>query len=162
MSLRGFAKSMFILPKFKKRDFDPEKVSIEDIKLPTIINSFEDIITLTMIKDEVSTYKSLDYANKTIETLNIHTYHSFQIGIMLKHLKINKEIVIPNIKTLFPQIILNTPQKIVESKVFDIIKKYDSKVNKDLTSLQLTNDIEWTPLEAGYILYYLTFFQEKS
>ena len=159
MSLRGIAKSMFTLPRFKKRDFDPEKVSIEDIHLPIIINSFEDIITTNMVKDEYSTYKSLGYKNKTMETLNTHAYHSFQIGLMLKHIKIDKDIFIPNLENFFPKIILNTPEKIIESKVFDIIKQYDKQVSKDLTSLQLTNDIEWTPLEAGYLLYYIATYK---
>ena len=159
MSLTGIAKSMFSLPRFKKRDFDPEKVSIEDIHLPIIINTFEDIITVNMVKDEYSTYKSLDYKDKTIETLNTHVYHSFQIGLMLKYIKINRDMFIPNLETIFPKIILNTSKRMTESKIFDIIKKYDEKIKINLTSEQLTNDIQWTPLETGYLLYYIATYK---
>lgn len=159
MSLRGMVKNLFVSPRLKKRDFDPEKVSIEDIKLPTVIEDFEPIITTSMVKEEVSTYRSLEYRKKSMETLRCNDYHSLQIGAILKYIKLDMYLSIPKPAEVFPKQVLLVTKETLQSRVFDIFKKYDKTVKKNLTQTQLFHDIEWTPLDAGYLLYYLSVYK---
>jgi hypothetical protein len=159
MNLRDMIKKLFISPRLEKRDFDPKKVSIEDIKLPKGIKSFGSNIITSTIKDEVSTYKSLGYYAKGIETLECNVYHSLQIGIMLKYIQLDMYLFIAKPSDIFPKKILLATKETLQSRVFDIFKKYDNSVKKNLTQTQLLQDIEWTPLEAGYLLYYLSIYK---
>ncbi len=160
MGLGGFVKNIFNPVRLKKRTFDPEKVSIEDIKLPRIIDYFNSSITRSMVKEEISTYSSLNYKNKTMDELDNKEYHSFQIGIILKYLQLDYDLVVTNKDKIFPSFMKNIPSDTLQVKVFDIIAQYDKDIPKDPTGKQFTLDIRWTPLDAKYLLYYLTVYKE--
>ncbi len=162
MSLGGIAKRVFKSVTLKKRVFDPEKVSIEDIRLPAILVDLNDVIIVNMVKDERSTYKSLEYNKKSIKSLNEYTFHSFQIGIVLRYLQLNHDLLIPNKELIFPSIVVNSPFVTIQLKIFEIIYKYDIKITKSSTGIQLMNDIKWTPLDMSYLLYYLSIYKEKN
>lgn len=51
-------------PRFKKRSFDPEKMSIEDIILPSSLAEMDPEKTRELIKNEVDVFKSLGYKDK--------------------------------------------------------------------------------------------------
>ena len=162
MGLGGIVKKVFTSVKLKKRVFDPEKVSIEDIVLPKIIRNLGADITISMVKEEITTYNSLGYKDKSIETLERKVYHSFQIGIILKYLQLDLSLTGRYKKDIYPDFVHKLQFEALQTKVFDIIDMYDKNVKKDLVGAQLINEIEWTPLDATYLLYYLTIYKDKK
>ena len=142
-------------PRLKKRTFDPEAMSIEDIALPTSLLNIEVDNIQKMIEKEVATFKSLDYKNKTLEQLKVNEYHSYQIGIMLRYIKENRVFLIPNIDEIIPSFITGATRSQLHIKVFDIVYRYDLGVNKEMNISQLEKELKWTPREAGYLLRYL-------
>jgi hypothetical protein len=149
-------KVVTLSPRFKKRTFDPEAMSIEDINLPESLMrvSFEPIQKI--IENEVSIYKSLGYKDKPMEKLKVPEYHSYQIGILLRYIKEDRVFLIHNLKELVPSFILGASIKELHIKIFDIVYRYDLGVNKELTIEDLKKQLKWTPREMGYILRYLT------
>jgi len=144
-----------IAPRLKKRTFDPEAMSIEDISLPNSLMELgiEDI--KNMIEKEVTTFKSLDYKNKTLDQLKINEYHSYQLGIMLRFIKEERVFLIAKIDELIPSFIMGATRNQLHIKVFDIVYRYDLAVNKGMSTSQLEKEIKWTPREAAYLLRYL-------
>jgi len=139
----------------KKRDFDPKKLDTKDILLPEVIIQYSQITILKMVKEELKTFKFLDYKNKTQETLEQHSYHSLQIGILLRAIQLDLDLLVPNLEAIFPNSIIKLTKSALEVKIFDIVEKYNQHIPKNIAQLQLETDIEWTPLEAAYLLYYL-------
>jgi len=146
--------------KLKKRDYDPEIISIDDIIMPTIYKDIDFMITNAEIKTELQTYKSLGYRFKKEKELEILEYHSYQIGIMLNALRLDIDLKIPKIQNYFHKNILSLEKRTIHSKVSDIIKKYNNIVNKISSANMLKKDLVFTPLEASYLLYYLSFYKE--
>jgi|GEM_PF-3342146 hypothetical protein len=145
----------------KKRKFDPEILDINDIKLPVYFNDFDNNRTIRDIKSELQTFKSLGYRFRKIIELDKREYHSLQIGTLLKALSLNIDLKVVVNQDYFPDYIYDIGYTTVQSKVSEIIKKYDTEVSKMSTELQLKNQLIWTPLEAGYILFYLSFYQNS-
>ena len=144
-----------LAPRLKKRTFDPEAMSIEDISLPNALMNLDVQVLKNMIEDEVSTFKSLDYKNKTLNQLKINEYHSYQIGIMLRYIKEDRVFLIPNIDDVIPNFIMGATKNQLHIKVFDIVYRYDLGVNKEMSLEELAKEIKWTPNEAAYLLRYL-------
>ena len=144
-----------IAPRLKKRTFDPEAMSIEDISLPNSLMELDIEDIKNMIETEVSTFMSLGYKNKTLDQLKVNEYHSFQIGIMLRFIKEERVFLISKIDELIPSFIMGATRNQLHIKVFDIVYRYDLAVNKGMTLDQLEKEIKWTPREAAYLLRYL-------
>ena len=144
-----------IAPRLKKRTFDPEAMSIEDISLPNSLMELDIEDVKNMIEKEVSTFKSLGYNNKTLDQLKINEYHSYQIGVMLRYIKEERVFLIPTIDELVPSFIMGATRSQLHIKVFDLVYRYDLAVNKGMNISQLEKEIKWTPREAGYLLRYL-------
>jgi hypothetical protein len=144
-----------IAPKLKKRTFDPEAMSIEDISLPTSLMDLDIEEIRSIIENEVATFKSLGYKNKTLEQLKIMEYHSYQIGLMLRYIKEDRFFLIPYVDEIVPSFIMGATKKQLHIKVFDIVYRYDLGISKTISIEQLEKEIKWTPKEAGYLLRYL-------
>lgn len=144
-----------LAPRLKKRTFDPEAMSIEDISLPNALMNLDVEVIKNMIEEEVATFKSLDYKNKTLTQLKINEYHSYQIGIMLRYIKENRVFLIPNIEGIIPSFIMGATRNQLHIKVFDIVYRYDLGVNKEMSIEELAKEVKWTPSEAAYLLCYL-------
>lgn len=151
-------------PKFKKRKFDPEIINIDDINLPIEIKNMNNERVFADIKTDLNTYKLLGYRFKSEGELSeMQEYHSLQIGIMLQGLKINYDLQMRDLPSnYFPESIAKLHYHTVQGKVLDIIKKYDKVVTKTLSENQLHNETIWTPIDAAYILYYLSFYWKKD
>jgi len=144
-----------LAPRLKKRTFDPEAMSIEDISLPSTLMSLDIESVKNIIEDEIGTYRSLGYINKTLDHLKINEYHSFQIGIMLRYIKEDRVFLIPKIDEIMPSFILGATKNQLHIKVFDIVYRYDLSVNKESNRTDLEKEIKWTAREAGYLLRYV-------
>jgi len=144
-----------LAPRLKKRTFDPEAMSIEDISLPNALMNLDPEEIKNMIEKEVSTFKSLGYNNKTLDQLKINEYHSYQIGMMLRYIKEERVFLIADIEKIIPIFIMGATKQQLHIKVFDIVYRYDLGINKDMRLDELEKEIKWTPREAGYLLRYL-------
>jgi len=144
-----------LAPRLKKRTFDPEAMSIEDISLPNALMNLDPEEIKNMIEKEVSTFKSLGYKNKTLDQLKINEYHSYQIGMMLRYIKEERVFLIADIEELIPSFIMGATRQQLHIKVFDIVYRYDLGVNKNMSLEELEKEIKWTPKEAAYLLRYL-------
>ena len=144
-----------LAPRLKKRTFDPEAMSIEDISLPNALMGLDIEDIKNMIEKEVATFKSLGYINKTLDQLKINEYHSYQIGIMLRYIKEERVFLISNIEKIIPNFIMGATRKQLHIKVFDIVYRFDLAVNKNMSLEELEKEIKWTSREAGYLLRYL-------
>lgn len=142
-------------PRFKKRRFDPEKMTIDDIILPEAINDIDPDKIRDMIKNEVNTYKALGYKDKPLEQLKVQEYHSYQIGLMLKYIKEERLYLIPQPQNVLPSYALNITKRQLHVKVFDVVYRYVNAVNKEQGEEKLKNELKWSPLDAAYLLCYL-------
>ena len=78
MSLFGpIVQILHSAPRFKKRKFDPEKMTLDDIILPEVLANLDEDKIRDMIRDEVDTYKALDYKNKPLDQLKVQEYHTY-------------------------------------------------------------------------------------
>lgn len=157
MGLFGnISKKIFNTAKIKKRDFDPAKMSAEDITLPFSIAKTDNTLIKGLLEHYISAYKSLGYKNKNAQDLgSIKEYSSYEIGVLLKYIKDNQVYSIPNKEKILPDFILNISKKQLHLKVFDLVHRYEIGVNKTLNIEELKMELKWTPLDMGYILYYI-------
>jgi len=148
-------KVLGIAPRLKKRTFDPEAMSEEDIDLPSSIMNFDKEDMRLTIKREIDTFRVLGYKEKTLDELKVEEYHSLQIGLMLKYVKEGKYFPIEKIEQLLPDFVLGATNKQLHIKVYDLVYRYDNIVNKESSLNDLAKEIIWTPQEAAYLLRYI-------
>ncbi len=161
MGFGGFITKVFTPVRLKKRTFDPEKVDIQDITLPKILLDLDPTLIKSMLKEELSTYKSLGYSTAIRKELDIKIYHSFQMGTILRYLQLGNDLFIANKDKIFPEFIIKLSKKQLIYKVFEIFDRYDRTIEKGLSTQNLTMQLKWTPAEIGYILYYLTVYKDE-
>ena len=150
--------NVFKSVKLKKRDYDPEMIAAGDIKLPLIFNGMEKGIVNPFIKTELQTYKSLGYRFKADFELAELTYNAYQIGLLIRAIKIGSDLKIKKPSTYFHKNIVEHENRTITAFVIDIIKKYEKIVKFTLSENLLKKENLFTPLEAGYLLYYLSFY----
>ncbi len=162
MGLGSVIKKIFIPPRLKKRTFDPEKIELIDLNLPDFIDTFNPDILSSMVREELSTFKSLGYKDKPLERLERKEYHSFQVGIILKFFLLENDLFITDKEDIFPKFILNTPRNKINEKIHYIINLYGNTVPSTLTGKALIDDVRWSPLDIAYLLYYLSIYKEHT
>ena len=155
--LSGFKNKVFgTAPKLKKRVFDPEKISIEDISLPTTFRAVEVDQLKEAILEEITTFKSMDYKNHPLEQLKDPEYHSYQIGLLLRYIQKDLVYFIPEPKDVLPSDVLYITKKQLHIKVFNIVHRYDNEIKKDALKEEMATQYEWAPIDAAYLLRYLS------
>jgi hypothetical protein len=160
MARGSILSKVFKLNKLKKRDYDPELIDIEDISMPIVFKSLDMTITNFEAKSELKSYKSLCYRFRTLSELEVNEYHAYQIGILLNAIKLEIDLKIDKPNDYFSPDILKLSTHTIQGKVFNLIKKYDKQVKKTLSENMLKKELLFTPIEASYLLYYLSFYLE--
>ncbi len=151
----------FQTKRLKKRDYDPEAISIEDIKLPTIYKEYDSTRINIEIKSELKAYKSLGYrTKKNLDDLENKAYHAFQIGMLIKAIKLDLEANIDVLDDYFHKDVLKLDQKTVVSMTSDVFKKFNKNTSSQKSEIMLKKDLLFTPNDLGYLLYYLTFYKK--
>jgi hypothetical protein len=159
MALGSMITKVFKLKKLKKRDYDPEIVDIQDIIMPTIYNNMDLTITNVEAKSELKSYKSLCYRFRTIQELTeLKEYHAFQIGILLNAIKLKVEFKIDKPQDYIHKDIVNLDKRTINGKVSDLIKRFDKEIKKTSSENMLKKELLFTPIDASYLLYYLSFY----
>lgn len=151
-----------IAPKLKKRRFDPEKMTVNDISLPPAFMGVSVDSLRDLIKSEVDTFESLSYKDKSYDELKIEEFHSYEVGIILRYLKDDNVYKNAKIDQILPIEVVNLSYKQLHLKVFEIVHRYDDLVNKKATLKELKEDIKWSPLEVAYLIRYLTLENRKK
>lgn len=144
-----------LAPRLSKMHFDPEKMSVEDIELPTVIKNNESDLR-EVVKEEIATYRALDYKNLPLDQLKFPEYHSYQVGLLLKYLKDDRVFVSSDIDNILNSAGLNLNKRALHIKVFDIVHRYNEYVDKRLRKEDLEAERKWTPLDMTYLLRYAT------
>jgi hypothetical protein len=144
--------------KLKKRNYDPEMIAADDIKLPLVFNGMEKGIINPSIKTELQTYKLLGYRFKKDFELNVLEYNAYQIGLLIRAIKIGADLKVNKPKNYFHKNIFEHENRTITAFVIDIIKKYEKIIKITLSVTSLKKENIFTPLEAGYLLYYLSFY----
>lgn len=160
MAFGGIFSKAFESVRLTKRVYDPELISIKDIELPLIFKSFDESRVQRDIKSELQTFKSLGYRFKDRNKLEDKEYYSLQIGIMLNALNHDIDLKIKNNKDYIPEFIYQSSNDTIIKQVSDIIKKFDKEVSKSISEIISKDEFIWTPIEAGYLLYYLSFYKD--
>ncbi len=156
MGMFGSIGKVFSSTRLKKRVFDPEKMSIEDITLPVCLRNIDEEEARELVKQEIDTFKSLGYVNMPIDQLKYPEYHSYQVGIILRFLKDDKVFLIPNLEKVLPSIALHITKRQLHVKVFDLIYRYNESIEPSELKQELERDTKWSPLEIAYLLHYCT------
>jgi hypothetical protein len=147
---------VFTSPKLKKRRFDPEKMSAEDIELPRVFKTIDNDRLRLLVKDEIDLFKTLDYKNKPDDQLKDPEYHSWQVGLLLKFIKEEMVYLYDAIDDILPSKTVYITKKNLHIKVFDIVYRYDNSVDKEFIKEELLQDIKWNAQEIAYLLKYIT------
>jgi len=156
MAMFGSMAKVFSTPKFKKRKFDPEKMSIEDIDLPRRYNLIDKEALRPLIKGEIDIFKALDYKHKPDDQLKCLEYNSWQIGILLKFIKEDMVYLYNDIENILSSNAVYITKKNLHIKVFNIVYRYNQEIDKDDPKEILEKDIRWSPQDAAYLLRYIT------
>jgi len=155
--LSGMKSKVFgTAPRLKKRTFDPEKMSVEDISLPIVFKKIEVEQLKDAIREELNTFKSMGYKNQPIDQLKDYEYHSYQIGLLLRYIQKDLVYFIPEPKDILPSDVLYITKRQLHIKVFNIVYKYDNEVNKDSLKEELVSKYNWSPIDTAYLLRYLS------
>lgn len=160
MAFGGIFKKAFTSVKLTKREYDPEIVSINDIKLPIIYSTMDEDRVHRDIKSELQTYKSLGYRFKDRDKLEDKEYYSYQIGILLNALNNEADLKIRRPSEYIPEFIYKASNDTLAKQMSDIVKKFDAEVPKNISDIVARDQFIWTPIEAGYILYYLSIYKD--
>jgi hypothetical protein len=142
--------------KIKKRVFDPEKMSVEDISIPVCLRNLDVDTAKSLVNEEFGTYNSLGYKDKPLDQIKLKEYHSYQIGLVLRCLSEGVVLFNPKVGNILPTMVTFITKKQLHLKVFDIVFRYDNSVGKHDIAPELIQDIKWSPLDMAYLLYYLT------
>lgn len=152
---------VFGTDRLKKRVFDPEKMDINDIELPKALAEADIDDIREKVKEEIDTYKSLDYVNLPLDQLKFPEYHCYQVGILLRFLKEDRVFLIPNIEAVLPSAALHMTKKQLHIKVFDLVYRYNEYVDKGLSIDELKAETKWSSLEMAYLLRYASMEDRK-
>ena len=154
--------SVFKSVRLKKREYDPEMIAAEDIKLPLVYTGMTKGIVNPSIKSELQIYKSLGYRFKKDFELNVLEYNAFQIGMLIYAIKLRSELKIEKSNTFFHNNISKIEKRTLTYFVIELIKKYQKIVSITASTTALKKENIFTPLEAGYLLYYLSFYLNEE
>jgi len=154
--------SVFKSVRLKKRDYDPEMIAAEDINLPIVFNTMEQTVVNPFIKIELQTYKSLGYRFKKEFELSVPEYNAYQIGLLIQAIKVGADIKIDKINQYFHKAVYNVEKRTLTGMVIDLIKKYEKDLSKTLSETALKKELVFTPLDAGHLLYYLSFYLNEE
>ena len=138
--------------------FDSSLINVDDIKISLYLSEIESEEILKELKSELQTFQSLGYRFKSFQELEKIEYHSYQIGILLQALVLNFDLKIVDETEYFPDFIYKLKYSHIQKQVMRMIEKYNNQVSRIYTNQDLKKHIIWTPLEAGYLLYYLSFY----
>ena len=150
--------NVFKSVRLKKRDYDPEMIAADDIKLPLIFKGMEKAIINPMIKSELQTYKSIGYRFKPMSEHDVLEYNAYQMAVMIQAIKLGIDLKVDKPSSFFHKEIFSHEHRTITAFIIDIIKKYEQMIPITNSETILKKEKPFSPLDAGYLLYYLSFY----
>lgn len=129
------------------------KTNLKDIELPKNIEQMNAVVLSQACKVIIDSYKALDYANKLPSAMDKVEWHSWQLSMLLKFLKINGSLNLFDNKKMFHSSIINLSKISIEQDIQKIYKKYIDRVNIQRDRDTLSKDVIWTAREVSILLY---------
>jgi len=160
MGLANIINKVFVSQRLKKREYDPEIITIDDVNLPFILKEMDKSIVNSYVKSELKSYQSLQYNLKNESLLNENEYHAYQIAILILAIRKKVDLNILSLDEYFHKDITKLDNSTIEGKIHDIYKKFNKKVSRAKSENMLKKEIIFSPLEAGYLLYFISFYRK--
>jgi len=135
---------------------DKEVITIEKLNLPQEIEKINATVLSTIIPKIFETYKKFDYKNASEINLDKKEWHSWQISMIMKLYKYNKEFYIKDKGEIFPNSILDLNMKSLNTLMQSFVMKYDNNVKISKTKDDLCKDTIWTSREVSAMFYFLS------
>jgi len=128
---------------------------VKAVKLPIAIDKLTEVELKRLLANELKTFKLLDYSKYTPPKLEERTYHSYQIGVLIKCIKEGVLNTIDGIEPTFPSIVAQMPPAMIKKRIYQVVASYTSNVNHGSSDKQLQTQIVWKPIQASFLLYYI-------
>ncbi len=147
-----------VLPKTQLKHYKAT-LKFEDIEIPHAIMELSDDIKEKIVSKYLRTYHSLDFARlspveeeKKLREIN---YNAFEIGVLLDFAKHHKKVHATQLqKEMFPKYFYNMSREHIEENILIIGNKYIDKEYFSLSENKLKQQIDWTPQDAAFLLFY--------
>lgn len=131
----------------------------EDIRIPHAIMELSDDIKEKIVIKYLKTYHSLSFSSLPVEQeerkLREQNYNAFEIGVLLDFAKHHRKVhATQPQKDMFPKYFYTMSQHNLEEHVLTIANKYIQKEYFALSEHKLKQQIDWTPLDAAFLLFF--------
>ncbi|WP_108063606.1 hypothetical protein [Poseidonibacter lekithochrous] len=137
-----------------QKDEEP-KTMCSDLKLPNRVEKFDNHTLFQACNKIFDTFKALDYASKQESFLDKKEWHTWQVSLLLRTVKIKYNFYVPTQKGTFHPSLENQPNENILGLMKRIESKYLNQVNVDRNKDELCNEIIWTSRDVSVIFYYL-------
>ncbi len=133
-----------------KTDISPE-IKLKELSFPKNIEQMDRTSIIQASKVIIDSYKALDYANKSPNSLDRIEWHTWQVSILLYFLKTQNSLFMN--EKIFPKTILELSFNNKEQEMQKILKKYMDNIDIQKDRDTLSNDIIWNAKEVSIILF---------
>ena len=128
---------------------------IKTMKLPVEVEKISGITFKDELVEELKTFKVLDYSKVTPPQLEEKSYHSYQIGILLKSIKEGFYVTIDDLDPAFHEVVKKMPASVIKKKIYQLAVKYAATVDMGNAKSQLQSELIWSPIHATLLIYFI-------
>jgi len=132
------------------------------VNLPNVVDRLSKKELRELAKEELSTYKALDYKNKLLKDMVKPEWHSWQVSIIIKMYKEDMDIFMPNYENYFPKELVDLSVYSLEYKLHLIFDKYNKEVPITGNKKYLKEHIIWTSKDMSILLLYLIKYKKDE
>lgn len=152
---------IFLLSEDKKKTSSSVKhnnrvntsIKLSDLKFPSKIEEINSYSLFQASKIIIDSYKAMEYFKKTPNSLDKMEWHTWQLSILLKFLKENKEFILPYDMNIFHSVILNFSKEDIDKELQKIFTRYNNNVDITKNRDHLSKNTIWTGMDVSVILY---------
>ena len=139
-----------------------ESIEIDFLPLPKAISRMSNDTVFSIVRKIHQVFVKFDYKYVKEDRLDEKEWHTWQISMLLKLYKNDKDYFIPHPKKIFHPSILELDMKSLESLVHTLLLKYRNHVNSTKTKDELCKDIIWTSREISVLFYFLSKYKKAK
>ncbi len=143
-------------PKKKEKKAQKKVLSSKYDWLPKGIDELKRDDLREYVKNDIDTYRSIDYSKYTPELLvAAKEWHTWQVCIMLKLYKMGDKIFISDKEEIFPDEIKELSKHNLEQVIQSIIKNLKIRANMNAKKEVLKKDAKWSAFEVSCLIYFI-------
>lgn len=158
---------IFMLNKSKKKILHSSTVIDENnnrsrfdfsnVVLPKKIDRFDAFTLNKACMHVFDTFKALDYASGDEYILDREEWHVWQVSMLLRMIRLDKEFYIPTNKNTFHKSISSLSKEEIIGIIQTIINRYSQEINTRRSKDELCKEMICTGKEISCVFYFLTF-----